>query len=153
MFAMQPTRSLGQKMSGRTRCGGMARMDRILGYGPINRFSFLRSRSSFGLAWWSHVPGQMFAVLLLAISVFWHFGISVSYAAESIQKCEHDHDYEHIRQSSALLVARELSSIQLASFPSIFLLPLLYARVMGRALPKVMMIMIRRPTTENPPRL
>ena len=28
------------------------------------------------------------AVLLLAISVFGHFGISVSYAAEGIQKCE-----------------------------------------------------------------
>ena len=43
-----------------------------------------------------------FAVSRLAISVFWHFGISVSYAAGGIQKCEHDHDNEHIRQSSAL---------------------------------------------------
>ena len=50
----------------------------------------------------------MVAVLLLAISVFWHFVISVSYAAEGIQRCEYNHDYEHIRQSSTLSVVREL---------------------------------------------
>ena len=83
-----------------------------MGYGSINRLSFLRSCSSFGLAWWSHALGRMFAVSLLAISVFWHFRILISYAAEGIQKCEHDHDYEHIRQSSALSVVTELSDIE-----------------------------------------
>ena len=37
-----------------------------------------------------------------------YFGILVSYAAEGIQKCEHGHSSEHIKQSPALLVVREL---------------------------------------------
>ena len=98
-------------------------MERISGHGPINRFSFSRSRSSFGLAWLSHAPGRVFACFAAR-----YFGISVSYAAEGIQKCEHDHGYEHIRQSSALSVVRELPNIQQSSFPPIFLLPLLYTR-------------------------
>ena len=61
--------------------------------------------------------------LLFCCSLFRYFGIfsiSVSYAAEGIQKCEHDHDYEHIRQSSALSVVREASDIQQSSFPPYF---------------------------------
>ena len=55
-----------------------------------------------------------FAVLLFAI---WYFGISVLRTAEGIRnyvyvRFEHDHEYEHITQSSALSVVGELSSNQ-----------------------------------------
>lgn len=112
-------------------------MNRISGYGPINYFSFLRSCFYFGLAWWSHALGQMFTVSLLAILVFWHFSILVSYVAEDIQKCKHDHNYKHIKQSSAFSVVRELSSIQLSSFSPIFFPTAVHAyhRVLFSSLP------------------
>ena len=70
----------------------------------------------------------MLIFLLFCYSVFRYFDISVFRTAEGIQKCEHDHDYEHIWQSSALSVVRELSSDQgnqtssNQSFPPILLL-------------------------------
>ena len=106
-------------------CGGM---DRRSGYGPRKSFFLFAIPFFFWPSLVVTCPGRMFAVSLFAISVFWHFGISVFHAAEGIQKCEHDRDYEHIKQSSALSVVRESSSIQESNFPLIFPRPVLYTR-------------------------
>ena len=86
-------------------------MDRISGYGSINRFFLFAILCFFWPSLVVTLPGR-----ISAVSLFRYFGVSVSYAAEGIQKCEHDHDYEHIKQSSALSVVRELSSIHLSRF-------------------------------------
>ena len=70
---------------------------------PLSRADGFAVFVLFMLLWWDRSDIRV----RVEKSVFSFFVSSSSF--EGIQKCEHDHDYEHIRQSSALSVVREFT--------------------------------------------